>query len=629
MAMRMFRSMRNPSTMAGRTSNTTGSRIRSSARTIREGTVSLVQKARSKAGGAGYAHGTSSDRGLKGSAGQIKQTAANQSKKSGATLQQTRQNTVAALKSAKAPANYGLMNKVGYKVGTRSVARAYKRNVAANNPGQRTGLESRTDLARQRASSVVSATAAKGKTFAQGVRMGSRMPDASLSKVYSAQRYADPRGIDKSVTRVSHATALTTAAGYGVGKAARRTVQGVNAIQDAPGNAVRAMFSSSRKAAFGLVSTAGKVAGGFADAAKYNRTLQATKSYAMNAAHNVVKPGIRSAVESFNRGAEKVFMGIGKGVGYAAAAPSLAVYHGGKALVGGIRANIAASARMKATNAAAMKSPRMTPAASIGQQGKFTPMGRHSVVQAVRIKNVQSGGVYMGQKPKSKPWNLSSNGTVGGAYNPANPIKTQAPHSLRSQASSVNAKVSSSGGSNGFQSFFSQAAGRAQPMVGTPRTSSTLTPPWENPKGERWALKTRKRGVLAARQQAVPTKTTVRRVLQSGQSQTTGHRGSFGVAMIPRTATGIMTSKMSEKISGVVERARTARAGRPATVGEVKFKGPERMKGERGVIARAGVREAANRRVAFYGAPAPNPNAFNLAGEAKKKRKGRPSNLGK
>jgi hypothetical protein len=574
------------------------------------------------------------------------------------------------------------MNRAGYNVGTRSVARAYKRNVAANNPGQRTGLETRTDLAKQKASAVVSAireravqrgtavaasvnrgannivgggaklgmraesvasavrnapraalsaTAAKGKTFGQGVRMGSRMPDASLSKVYSAQRYADPSGINKSVTRVSHATALTTAAGYGVGKAARRTVQGVNAIQDAPGNATRSMFSASRRAVGGLISTAGKVAGGFRDAAKFNRTLQTAKSYAMNAANNRVMPGI----ERFNRGAEKVFMGIGKGVGYAAAAPSLAVYHGGKAIVNGVKSNIAASARMKVASDAAMKSPRMTRAAGFGQAGKFTPMGNNSVVQAVRIKNAQNGGVYRGQAPKPQAPQAPAKTPMGrnvvlqkarqSTYMSIKKQKGQ-PHPLRQNAPapSIHTKSASSG------SFMGQASGRGQAMAGTPanitplkprpltpnpKPTPTITAPWQSASANgstRWNLKTRARGALASRQaratrdsiagfyenkegsgaglRTTPASPRTRTVMKAAHFQSDGGYKRW-IEDVHYTATGVMTPSMSARVSDVVSKAKAARGGRPATATEkVWHKG--KIKGERAYVARAGARQA-------------------------------------
>lgn len=672
--MRFMRSMRNPSTKAGGTSNTTGSRIRSSARTIREGTVSLVQKARAKVGGAGYAHGASSNKGVKGSAGQIKQTAANQSKKAGDTLKQTRRNTVSALKSAPAPQGSSTRYAAGYRMGTNQAAKSYKSNVAANNPGRRTGLESRTltqataaiiqgkraalrgsmaaaslnrtadnivsggaklGMRAERVASAVgnapraalSATTAKGKTFAQGVRMGSRMPDASLSKVYSAQRYADPKGIDKSVTRVSHATAMTTAAGYGVGKAARRTVQGVNAVQDAPGNAVRAMFSSSRKAAVGLIGTAGKVAGGLVDAARNNRLSLGTQ----NAMHNTVrpgvksamrtvKPGVKSAVESFNRGAEKVFMGIGKGVGYAAAAPSLAVYHGGKALVGGIKANMAASARMKVASASAMNSPRMTRAAGFGQVGKTTPLGRNSIVQAVRVQNVQSGGVYMGKRTQhnngkglKKAWNLSSNGTVGGSYGQPHPLRQS------TQAPSVQTKQASSG------SLMGQASGRGQAMVGTPKANPVSrlqrTAPWQSGSGLTARMSGSKRRIRVAPPTVPlpPKKTVVREILGAGNAAT-GSRSSF-TTKETQVAKGFSTTAMDDRVKEVVGKARAARGNRPATVGEVKFKGPQLMKGERGTLARHGVNRAAEKKYAHE-------NRFSL-NPATSKPRGRPRKAGK
>lgn len=608
MAMRFMRSMRNPSTKAGGTSNTTGSRIRSSARTIREGTVSLVQKARAKVGGAGYAHGASSNKGVKGSAGQIKQTAANQSKKAGDTLKQTRRNTVSALKSAPAPQGSSTRYAAGYKMGTGQAAKSYKSNVAANNPGKRTGLESRT-LTQATAAIIQGKRAAlrgsmaidKGKTFAQGVKMGSRMPDASLSKVYSAQRYADPKGIDKSVTRVSHATAMTTAAGYGVGKAARRTVQGVNAVQDAPGKAAKAMFSTSRK-----------VAGGLIDAARNNRLSLGTQ----NAMHNTIKPGIKSAVESFNRGAEKVFMGIGKGVGYAAAAPSLAVYHGGKALisggnalVGGIKANMAASARMKVASASAMQSPRMTRAAGFGQVGKTTPMGRNSIAQAVRIQNYQNNK----GKGLKKAWNLSSNGTVGGSYGQPHPLRQSTP------APSVQTKQASSG------SFMAQASGRGQAMVGTPKANPVSrlqrTAPWQSGAGLTARMSGSKRRIRVAPPTVPlpPKKTVVREILGAGNAAT-GSRSSF-TTKETQVARGFSTTAMDDKVKEVVGKARAARGNRPATAGEVKFKGPQLMKGERGTLARHGVNRAAEKKYAHE-------NRFSL-NPATSKPRGRPRKAGK
>jgi hypothetical protein len=62
---------------------------------------------------------------------------------------------------------------------------------------------------------------------------------------------------------------------------------------------------------------------------------------------------------------------------------------------------------------------------------------------------------------------------------------------------------------------------------------------------------------------------------------------------------GFPTTAMNERVSEVVGKARAARAGRPATAGEVKFKGLQRARGELGGLARAGARRAAEKKDAF------------------------------
>jgi hypothetical protein len=105
-----------------------------------------------------------------------------------------------------------------------------------------------------------------------------------------------------------------------------------------------------------------------------------------------------------------------------------------------------------------------------------------------------------------------------------------------------------------------------------------------------------------------------RESLVYGNSQT-GSRSATVVKKV-QSFKGRSTTAMDQRVVDVVSQAREKRAGRPATTGPVNFKGPERMKGPRGGLARAGARRAAEKKEEFA-------NRFSLSPTTSKKR-GRP-----
>lgn len=271
--------MRNPVTKTGRTSNTTGSRIRTSARTIREKTGNLVQNARKKVSmsspALGYKHATS-PRAVPGSAAAAGEKARKRSYNQGQTTRQGRSAAYSAIKTAKAPSDAPLGYKAGYAVGARVAGSTYKQNVLTKTgtsrpyshiqggsyqvSAGRTGLESRLQTAakaagiqtrrfagnllrnkpvqpahiqrpvsnaplvdRNRVASALSSLKSAGSRFATGVRTGYRMPDASVRQTYNAQRFSTSASFPghAPVTLASRGNAGSFAAGYGVGKSAK------------------------------------------------------------------------------------------------------------------------------------------------------------------------------------------------------------------------------------------------------------------------------------------------------------------------------------------------------------------------------------------------------------------------
>lgn len=133
MAFGRFRSFRNPVTKKGATSNTTGSRIRSSARTLREKSASLVQQARSKVSSSspvkGYQHATAARKvaGSAAAAGEIARKRAFHKTTDDAAR---RQAAYQGIKKSPAPAGSSLGYRAGYRVGAQVAAGKYKSNVA-------------------------------------------------------------------------------------------------------------------------------------------------------------------------------------------------------------------------------------------------------------------------------------------------------------------------------------------------------------------------------------------------------------------------------------------------------------------------------------------------------------------
>lgn len=328
--MRMFRSMRNPVTKTGRTSNTTGSRIRTSARTIREQTGNLVQNARKKVSMSspvlGYKHATS-PRSVPGSAAAAGEKARKKSYGQGQTTRHGRRAAYSAIKTAKAPSDAPLGYKAGYAVGARVAGSTYKQNIltktGASRPYShiqggsyqvakgRTGLESRSQTAaraaaiqtrrfagnllrnkpvqpahiqrpvsnaplvdRNRVAAALSSLKGAAGRFATGAKSGYRMPDASVRQAYNAQRntYSVTFPHYAPVRLYSRGKAGSFAAGYGVGKLAKRAVQ-------APGKA----YGAGQKVTFGIQDALKGVGRGFKYAAQGN--IQTAKYATMNAAN--------------------------------------------------------------------------------------------------------------------------------------------------------------------------------------------------------------------------------------------------------------------------------------------------------------------------------------------------------
>ena len=486
--MRMFRSMRNPVTKTGRTSNTTGSRIRTSARTIREQTGNLVQNARKKVSMSspvlGYKHALSSDN-VPGSAIDAAFRAAYPRK----TMKGAISAGYSAIKTAKAPSDAPLGYKAGYAVGARVAGSTYKQSILTaigkSRPYShiqggsyqvakgRTGLESRLQMAaraagiqtrrfagnllrnkpvqpahiqrpvsnaplvdRNRVAAALSSLKGAAGRFATGAKSGYRMPDASVRQAYNAQRntYSVTFPHYAPVRLYSRGKAGSFAAGYGVGKSAK----GLRNFASGVGTGYKySNITKQQAVAYGSKSSAGHAVGRLAAAPK-NVTF-----------------GIQNAIRGVGRG----FKYAAQGNLQTAGAALNAAYHGqsradrlaghivnpiervmsaaGKPLVaaanyveGKVRSRaygklIGGVRQQRADAAEAARQQRIQTATPWGPKGSVTPTGQNAVAQQVRY------GMAMQQKQKSAatknqtPWGPRNTRTPAGLNTTAQLVRFQ------------------------------------------------------------------------------------------------------------------------------------------------------------------------------------------------------------
>lgn len=481
--MRMFRSVRNAVTKVGRTSNITGSRIRSSARTLRESSVNLIQRARAKAAATSPVQGyraATANRNQAGSAAKAGENARKRAYNAGSTIRQQRGAAYQAIKSAPSPQS-GLGYRAGYRLGAQVAASKYKSNIATKigSPQPqphtqktaprmvatgRTGLESRTLTqataaliqAKRAALSAgrtvssmgkyggpshiqspvssrpigVAASAKMGKNMVRGViagaRAGMKMPHATISQAYNAQRWS---GGSPNVTLKSRGVAGAFAGGYGVGKAINKTISAAKAAKGLPGRIVGGI----RNAAANNRLTQG-IAGGLQAAKTGTSRLDRIASritspvergleFAANAGAAAVMGGVKvaryGAIKTGLASAPKQIYATGGSHSYGTRSSSFAGFNfpgqsnraqGGKysnpaaqAALHSTMAEIKAQRNRKAAAASVSNAYDFAPyqapqkpanPVTTAMPGKLTPMGRNSVVANTlyqHIRNMRAG----------------------------------------------------------------------------------------------------------------------------------------------------------------------------------------------------------------------------------------------
>lgn len=282
MAFGRFRSFRNPMTKKGSTSNTTGSRIRSSARTLREKSASLVQQARSKVKSSspvqGYQHATA-QRKVAGSASAAGETARKRAYHATTSDSGRRQAAYQGIKNAPAPSGASFGYRTGYRLGAQVAAGKYKSNVTAQNSrvsqathmqpkgliqNRPTGLENRFERglgAMQRGSRVAAVTANRKIGSAtrrvqelksitgRGFSVGRSGFSSSSREIYQNNRAFGGSRLDSAAA----------ATGFGAGKAAVRAQGTASRVRAAGKSAVGQAQYQARslvKGAKGLAKTA-------------------------------------------------------------------------------------------------------------------------------------------------------------------------------------------------------------------------------------------------------------------------------------------------------------------------------------------------------------------------------------
>ncbi len=467
MAMRMFRSMRNPATKTGRTSNTFGSRIRTSARTIREQTGNLVQgirkRAASTAPARGYQQATAS-RNVKGSAASYGESARKKAYNAGVKQTQSRAMQHRAIANAPSPLGSNLGYKVGFRLGSQVAASKYKGNIRTKlgvdrpNPHiqggtykdiqGRTGLESRTltqataaliqtkrlaGQAKRFAGSALKnkpvppshiqspvsnkplvppgsvnaayrATKGGVRGFATGVKSGFQMPKATVRQAYNAARFNTTSfGTFKINTK---ANAGLFAAGYGIGKAANLTKRAVFAGQNAMSAAIKAPF----RAAAGGAGVAAGLGRGLKYAAQGNTTLRNARYSYMNAMH-AAKMGDSRA----DRIAGKIvgpLESAGRLVAPAGKALAQANYRAWSGAYGAIKTGI--QNRMSAKAQQAQSAQAVANATQWGGRNSTTPMGKNTTAQQVRYSMAMNKKAAAQAASGQTPWGPRNSKTPAG-----------------------------------------------------------------------------------------------------------------------------------------------------------------------------------------------------------------------
>jgi hypothetical protein len=280
MAFGRFRSFRSPMSKRGATSNTTGSRIRSSARTLREKSASLVQQARSKVKSSspvqGYQHATA-QRKVAGSASAAGETARKRAYHATTSDTARRQAAYQGIKNAPSPSGASFGYRAGYRLGAQVAAGKYKSNVTTQNsrvsqathmqpkgliPNRPTGLENRLERgldAMQRGSRVAAVTA--NRKIGSATRKVQELKSIT-EQGFSAGRTSRPtnRSRDASqMNKVLGGTRLNSAAagvmgyslGFGVGRASVSAQNTASRVRAAGKSAVGRAQNQARSLAKG------------------------------------------------------------------------------------------------------------------------------------------------------------------------------------------------------------------------------------------------------------------------------------------------------------------------------------------------------------------------------------------
>lgn len=358
--MRMFRSFKNPVTKSGRTSNTTGSRIRSSARTLRENTVNLVQAARAKAAasqpGRGYTDATA-NRKNQASADYAGENARKKAYNAGAGNFGRRQAKYSAMKSATPPSGEGVGYRAGYTIGRNVAASRYK-------------------------SGLTQAASRQVETPRPHIQGGSYTRSVKVSRTGLENRTARRASlVAKSAVRTTQSEVIRAGT---VAKQAGRELAGIARVGGGQvARAAEKVYRGGQRVTLGTQDAIAGVGRGFKYAAQGN--YQTAKYSTMNAL-NAAKYG-RSRLD---RLATPIVDRVEKGLDLVARGGGAAILAAGRGVsrVAGAATNVYKNRQYgKMRQAWSAANPPTAPKASVFYgRGQKTPTGRNQVAAGVRYQ---------------------------------------------------------------------------------------------------------------------------------------------------------------------------------------------------------------------------------------------------
>lgn len=394
--MRMFRSFRNPISKAGRTTNTTGSRIRSSVRTLRENSASLVEAARARARqtapAQGYSAATAS-RSSRTSADYAGENARKKAYNAGSSRFEQRQARYQATKSAPAPAGSSIGYRAGYAVGRQAAAGKYKANLT---------MKASTTTQVQR-------PFMQGGTFTKTTKTGRTGLENQAVRRTSLVARREATDAYRAGASVAKEAAQTAA--VGAKQVARTAVRGGKVAA----KAAQATYSAGQKVVFGSKEIASGIGRGF----KYAYHGQAHRVRGW-------KKAARNGTSWADRRAAPINAVAEKGYGLVAKAGSAAILGAGRGIskLAGAASNVVKNRQyVKARQAWNIANPQKPSGANffVGRGIKTTPMGKNAVVAGFKYQQA------MAQRRGNR---LAAKAAAAAAANPA-PTPAPAPKQAR------------------------------------------------------------------------------------------------------------------------------------------------------------------------------------------------------